>query len=80
MRARSATTAQKSRGAALQWDRSIGEYTLTALAAQRAYNRDFHAGTYTWLTPLNDGEQFGYTDQDQTSAEVRIASPGRGPR
>jgi iron complex outermembrane receptor protein len=70
---------QKTRGAALQWDRSIGEYTFTALSAFRAFNQDYHAGTYTWLTPLNDGEQFGYVDQEQFSQEIRLASPrGRG--
>lgn len=70
---------QKSRGAALQWDRALGDYDLTTLVAYRAYNQDFHAGTYTWLTPRNDGDQFGYTDQDQYSAEMRIASPTDGP-
>jgi iron complex outermembrane receptor protein len=70
---------QKSRGAALQWDHAIGAYDLTSLVAYRAYNQDFHAGTYTWLTPRNDGDQFGYTDQDQYSAEIRIASPTDGP-
>lgn len=69
---------QTAGGGALQWDRSIGEHTLTTLAAYRAYNQDFEAGTYTWLTPLNDGMQFGYTDQDQYSLETRIASPSGG--
>lgn len=66
---------QTAGGAALQWDRSIGEHTWTTLTAYRAYDQDFEAGTYTWLTPLNDGIQLGYTDQDQYSAETRIASP-----
>ncbi|MFC4313714.1 TonB-dependent receptor domain-containing protein [Steroidobacter flavus] len=70
---------QESRGAALQWDHALGGYDLTTLVAYRAYNQDFHAGTYTWLTPRNDGDQFGYTDQDQYSAEIRIASPTEGP-
>jgi iron complex outermembrane receptor protein len=69
---------QRSRGAALQWDRVIGQHALTALAAVRTYDQDFHAGTYTWLTPLNEGDQFGYTNQDQYSAELRVASPARG--
>jgi iron complex outermembrane receptor protein len=70
---------QKARGAAVQWDRALGDYDLTTLVAYRSYNQDFHAGTYTWLTPRNDGDQFGYTDQDQYSAEIRIASPTDGP-
>lgn len=69
---------QNAGGAALQWDRSIGEHTLTSLAAYRAYNQDFEAGTYTWLTPLNDGIQLGYSHQEQYSGETRIASPSGG--
>lgn len=66
---------QRSRGASVQWDRALGQHTLTALGAARTFNQDFHAGTYIWLTPQNDGDQFGFVDQDQYSAEVRIASP-----
>lgn len=69
---------QRSRGAALQWDRTLGQHTLTALTAVRTFDQHFHAGTYTWLTPLNDGDQTGYTDQHQYSAEIRIASPAKG--
>lgn len=69
---------QRSRGASLQWDRAIRHHTLTTLAAVRTFDQTFHAGTYTWLTPLNDGDQSGFTKQDQYSGEVRLASPTRG--
>jgi len=69
---------QTAGGGALQWDHAIGDHTLTTLAAYRAYNQNFQAGTYTWLTPLNDGIQLGYTEQDQYSGEIRIASPSGG--
>ncbi|MFC4308512.1 TonB-dependent receptor domain-containing protein [Steroidobacter flavus] len=65
----------QSGGAALQWDRDIGEHTLTALGAYRFFEQDFHQGTYAWLTPLNDGDVRGFTDLDQYSTEVRLASP-----
>jgi iron complex outermembrane receptor protein len=66
----------RSAGAALQWDRDIGQHTLTSLGAYRSYEQDFHQGTYAWLTPLNDGDVRGFTDLDQYSLEVRVASPG----
>jgi iron complex outermembrane receptor protein len=69
---------QRSGGAALQWDHSFDRHTLTAIAAYRNYDQDAHAGTYTWLTPLNEGEQFFTLGFDQYSGEIRLASPGGG--
>lgn len=66
---------QASGGLALQADLPIADHTLTAIAAYRRYSQDAHVGTYTWLTPLNDGEQFYTQDAEQYSTEIRIASP-----
>ena len=60
----------------MQWDHAFSQHTLTAIAAYRKYDQDAHAGTYTWLTPLNEGEQFFELGFDQYSAEVRLASRG----
>jgi iron complex outermembrane receptor protein len=69
---------QVAGGAALQWDRPIGDHTLTSIAGYRRYTQDAHAGTYTWLTPANEGDQFVTSAVDQYSAETRIASPSGG--
>jgi iron complex outermembrane recepter protein len=69
---------QQSGGASLQWDRDFNEHTLTATVAYRDYDQDAHAGTYTWLTPLNEGDQFFQLGFKQYSGEVRLASPSDG--
>ena len=66
---------QRAGGASLQWDHEFGDYTLTSIAAYRNYDQNAHAGTYTWLTPLNEGEQFFTLGFDQYSGEIRLASP-----
>jgi iron complex outermembrane recepter protein len=66
---------QRAGGASLQWDHEFGDYTLTSIAAYRSYDQNAHAGTYTWLTPLNEGEQFFRLGFDQYSGEMRLASP-----
>ncbi len=66
---------QREGGAALQWDHSMGAYTLTAIAGARGWEQHANEGTYSWPTPLNDGNTQYTSTTSQSSFELRLSSP-----
>lgn len=67
-------TQDQIRGVSLQWDESIGDYDLTSITAYRTWHLDNDVGGNN--TPFELIVRNANTlDQQQTSEELRIASP-----
>jgi iron complex outermembrane receptor protein len=75
---RPSSNLQRTGGLALQWDHSIGGYTLTSITGYRIFTQEADAGTYSWPTPLNDGDTTTGVHTTQYSSELRISSPDTG--